>query len=103
MKKGRPAQKLGVLCEVSARDGVLSAILRHTSTLGVRVQTLERAAMTREMKTVETRFGAIRVKVARWDEGGITRGHPEWEDVKARAREHDVAAREVYQAALLAL
>ncbi len=102
MKKGRPAQKLCVLCEPGARDGVLSAILRQTSTLGVRVQTVQRAAMQREMKTAQTPFGAVKIKVAHWDEGGVRRGHPEWEDVKARAQERGVAAREVYQAALLA-
>ena len=101
MKKGRPAQMLGVLCELGARDDVLGAILRHTSTLGVRVQTIERAAMSREMHTIDTPFGVVRVKVAVWNEGGVRRGHPEWEDVKARARKHNVAAREVYLAALL--
>ena len=102
MKKGRPAQLLSALCSASARDAVLSAILRHTTTLGVRVQTVERAALPRTMETRQTRFGAIRVKVASWPQGNLRRAHPEWEDVKARALEHNVAAREVYQAALSA-
>ena len=100
MKKGRPAHTLSVLAEQAALDDVLSAILRQTSTLGVRVQSVERAAMPRSMETVRTTYGEIAVKVARWDAGGIARAHPEWEDVKARAREHNVAAREVYQAAI---
>ena len=100
MKKGRPAQLLSALAAAPTRDAVLSAILRHTTTLGVRVQTIERAALPRSIETVQTRFGAIRVKVAAWPQGGLQRAHPEWEDVKARAHEHNVAAREVYQAAL---
>ena len=102
MKKGRPAQELSALTSAQTRDAVLSAILRHTTTLGVRIQTVERAALPRAMETVQTRFGAIRVKVATWPQGDVQRAHPEWEDVKARALEHDVAAREVYQAALSA-
>ena len=100
MKKGRPAQLLSALAATAKRDEVLSAILRHTTTLGVRIQSVERAAMPRSMETVQTPWGEVRVKVANWDEGGVRRAHPEWEDVKARALEHGVAAREVYAAAL---
>ena len=103
MKKGRPAQLLSALTSSQTRDEVLSAILRHTTTLGVRAQTVERAAMPRSMQTVQTRFGAIRVKVAAWPQGDLQRAHPEWEDVKARALEGGASAREVYQAALTAL
>lgn len=100
MKKGRPAQLLSVLTTTATRDAALRAILRHTTTLGVRVQTVERAAMPRSMQTVSMPWGEVRVKVAQWQEGEVRRAHPEWEDVKARALEHKVAAREVYQAAL---
>ncbi len=100
MKKGRPAQLLAALTSASTSDAVTSAILRHTTTLGVRVQTVERAALPRSIETIETRFGEVRVKVASWPQGDLRRAHPEWEDVKARALEHNVAAREVYQAAL---
>ena len=98
MKKGRPAQLLSVLAP--STDAALNAILRHTTTLGVRVQSVKRAALPRAIATVETRFGAVRVKVASWPQGDVRRAHPEWEDVKARAVEHSVSAREVYQAAL---
>ena len=78
MKKGRPAQQLCALCPNNARDAVLSAITRHTTTIGVRVATVERAALPRSMKTVATKFGEVRVKVAAWDEGNVRRAHPEW-------------------------
>lgn len=100
MKKGRPALALAVLSELGARDDVLEAILRHTSTLGVRVQTIERVALPREMREIETPFGRVDVKVARWEGGHVVRAHPEWEDVKKCARASGVPAREVYQAAL---
>jgi hypothetical protein len=99
MKKGRPAQQLSVLCEQNARDSVLSAVLRETTTLGVRVQTLERASLPREFGIAATPFGDVRVKIARWDEMGLRRAHPEWDDVKRVAREAGVSAREVFEAA----
>ncbi len=102
MKKGRAAQKLSVLCEENGRDGVLSAILHQTTTLGVRVQTLERASLQREFTTVSTRFGEIPLKVALWPSENLRRAHPEWEDVKRVARENGVPAREVFEAALRA-
>ena len=102
MKKGRPAQLLSALSSAPARDAVLGAILRQTTTLGVRVQSVQRAAMARSIQTVTTRFGPVRVKTATWSEGDLERAHPEWEDVKARAREHGVSAREVYGAAVIA-
>ena len=102
MKKGRPAQQLCALCPTAARDAVLSAILHHTTTIGVRVAAVERAALPRSMEMVATKFGAIRVKVAAWDEGELRRAHPEWEDVKVCALRHQVSAREVYETVLAA-
>jgi uncharacterized protein (DUF111 family) len=51
------------------------------------------------MHEVETAWGSVRVKVARWSEHGLVRAAPEYEDVKRRATEHNIAAREVYAAA----
>ncbi len=102
MKKGRPAQQLCALCLADARDAVLSAITRHTTTIGVRASVVERAALPRSIETIETKFGPIRVKVVAWAEGNVRRAHPEWEDVKARASENNVSAREVYETALAA-
>ena len=101
MKKGRAAQKLSVLCDDRAKNAVLAAILRETTTLGVRIQILERAGLKREFATVNTRFGPIQVKIALWDEENLRRAHPEWEDVKRLARQNGVSAREVFEAALV--
>jgi uncharacterized protein (TIGR00299 family) protein len=99
MKKNRPASLLGVLCESGKQEAVVAALLRETTTLGVRVSTVRRAALSREMHEVETAWGSVRVKVARWSEHGLVRAAPEYEDVKRRATEHNIAAREVYAAA----
>jgi uncharacterized protein (TIGR00299 family) protein len=102
MKKGRPAFLLGALCEAERTSEIVTAMLRETSTLGVRVQPVLRASLSRESRTVETEYGLIRVKIARWNEGGVLRCAPEWDDVETAARQKSVPAREVYEAALVA-
>ena len=102
MKKGRPALLLGVLCEQSHENAVLGAILRETTTLGVRRNRLERAALAREMASVETPFGSIAIKIAHNARLNLWRAQPEWDDVKRAAKLSGVPAREVYDATIRA-
>lgn len=102
MKKNRPGQLLSALCAPDARDAVIAVMLRETTTLGVRVGTLRRAALPRESHEVPTPFGTVRVKATHWPQGGVHRAAPEYDDVTRLATEHGVAAREVYAAALSA-
>jgi uncharacterized protein (TIGR00299 family) protein len=102
MKKNRPASLLGALCPQAAREAVVTAILRETTTLGVRVSEVRRAALPRETHTVKTRFGAIRVKVARWPQADVWRAAPEYDDVARLAAQHNAPVHTVFQAALSA-
>lgn len=64
MKKGRGAAlTLHLLVDPPAVGPVLQTVFRHTPTLGVRVQQVQRAALGRTMQAVETPFGQVRVKV----------------------------------------
>jgi uncharacterized protein (TIGR00299 family) protein len=99
MKKNRPAQTLSALCERGSQDAVLKAMMRETTTLGVRVSTVTRAALPRETAEVTTPWGAVRVKIAHWEAGGVLRAAPEYEDVARLARENNIAATEIYAAA----
>jgi len=69
----------------------------ETTTLGVRRSTIERVSMPRAIETVETRFGSINVKVARWND--FVRAVPEYEDCRRAAEEHHVPLLEVMAAA----
>jgi uncharacterized protein (TIGR00299 family) protein len=101
MKKGRPGLLLGALSDEAHRAAVTRAFLLETTTLGVRRHRVERDALERTLRTVETPYGAVRVKVAL--EGGREVGaHPEYDDCLARARERGVPVREVMAAALAA-
>ena len=101
MKKGRPGVTVSALVEEPWRAAVTRVLFTETTTLGVRRRPVERDVLGREVQTVETRYGAVRVKVALLD--GVEVGaQPEHDDCLARAREHGVALREVIAAALAA-
>ncbi|HEY6106097.1 MAG TPA: nickel pincer cofactor biosynthesis protein LarC [Anaeromyxobacteraceae bacterium] len=101
MKKGRPGFLVGALAEGHRRDAVARVILAETTTLGVRWHPVERTELAREMVSVETAYGAVRVKVAR-DGGRVAGAQPEYEDCAALARDKGVPVREVMAAALSA-
>ena len=93
-RKGRPAMEATVLCPVPGLDAVIECIFRNTSTIGMRFSTVERAVLDREERTVETRFGPIRVKRVFLD-GKPLRAEPEYEDCAAASRKHDVPVQEI--------
>jgi pyridinium-3,5-bisthiocarboxylic acid mononucleotide nickel chelatase len=97
MKKNRPATQLAVLCRPGDEDRLLPIILTETTTLGVRRSTIERVSLPRSIETVETRYGSIRVKVARWKD--INRAVPEYDDCKRAAEASGAALIDVMQAA----
>ncbi len=101
MKKGRPGVLLGALCDEARRAAVTAVLLAETTTLGVRRHRVEREALGRRWDTVETPYGAVRVKVALQGEREVG-AQPEYDDCLARAREKGVAVREVMAAALVA-
>jgi hypothetical protein len=103
MKKNRPGFLLGVLCEPAVQGPVIAAMLRETTTLGVRVSTVQRAALPRESRSVETRYGTVGVKIAQWPQQNLWRAAPEYADVERLARENSVSPREVYQAAVISV
>ena len=101
MKKGRPALTLSALADEAARDAVIAAILRETTTIGVRFERRERRILAREIVTVDTRFGPIPIKVAR-DGAAVRNAAPEHDACLAAARAHSVPLKLVYAAALAA-
>ncbi len=101
MKKGRPGTTLSALCAPEQRQPVIDAILRESTTIGVRIARLERYKTAHSFETVETELGPVRVKVAR-DGGRITNVAPEYEDCKRLARAANVPLKQVLIAALSA-
>jgi pyridinium-3,5-bisthiocarboxylic acid mononucleotide nickel chelatase len=102
MKKGRPALTVSALAPIESADAVAHAMLRETTSLGVRRYEITRAERPRRMVEVETAYGRIPVKVA---EGpfGPPQVKPEFDVCLAAARAHGVPVREVVRAALVAV
>lgn len=101
MKKGRPALTLSALAEDAVRDAVIAAILRETTTIGVRYAQLRRTVLGRKTVEVATRFGPIAVKIA-LDGEVVRNAAPEYEACAAAAKKHGVPVKTVYAAAIMA-
>ena len=101
MKKNRPATLLSVLCSTASGDALSEILFAETSTLGVRRLEVTRTCLPREIRAVDTPYGSIRVKVAKW--GDREKAAPEYEDCRRAAEAHSVPLREVYLAALKAV
>ncbi len=99
MKKGRPAVVLSVLTTAAAEAAMADLLLRHTSTLGVRVHAVHRHEAARECRTIETAFGAVRLKLKLLG-GKVIAATPEYEDCRTVAETKGVAVKDVYNAAL---
>ncbi len=101
MKKGRPALTLCALAENAHADNVAGAMLRETTSIGVRRTPVTRTERPRRILSVSTAYGNVRVKIS---EGpfGPPLLKPELEDCAALARTHGVPVREVVAAALAA-
>jgi uncharacterized protein (TIGR00299 family) protein len=65
MKRSRPGVILSVLCKPEDMGRLSELMFRETTTLGIRVNRLERMALDREVVKVETKWGEVEVKVAR--------------------------------------
>ena len=95
MKKNRPSVMLSVLTTTENLDEILSIIFAETSTLGVRLNRLERRKLEREIITIKTKFGDMRIKISK-SKGKIKNIAPEYEDCKKIASELKIPLKDVY-------
>ena len=98
MKKNRPGHLFTVICPSEKLPSVTRFLLRETTTLGLRWHEEERAKADREILNIQTRYGKIRFKLARW-EGKIVNLSPEYEDCKRLALEKGVPLKEIFEEA----
>ncbi len=98
MKKNRPAVKLSALAVPGQKEAVAEAILRHSTTFGVRMTTTDRLCLDREIQQAQTPYGSVGMKVGRLD-GSVVIVTPEFDDCVRCAADAGVAVRTVYQAA----
>jgi uncharacterized protein (TIGR00299 family) protein len=79
MKKGRAATLLAALVPAELEAAAVALLMRETTTLGLRRRVVERHVAEREIATVITPLGPVRVKRKRWH-GQDLGAAPEYED-----------------------
>lgn len=94
MKKSRPAVLLSVLANQSEVNRLAEIILKETSSIGLRYAQMMRQKLHRQEGLIETRYGQVKVNIARGN--GNERITPEYEDCKRIALSRNVPLREVY-------
>ena len=86
---------LTVIVRPEQCQALAEAMLRHTTTIGVRQTALRRYVLTRRVETVETSLGPMRRKIS---EGyGVRREKWEYDDLARIAREQGLTLREVLE------
>lgn len=98
MKKNRPGVVLHVLAHPERTDELTQIVLTESTTIGVRRRQLERTALSRAHVTVQTEWGPVRVKVARY-EGRVLNAAPEYEECRVLAEKNGVPVKLVHAAA----
>ena len=101
MKRNRPAVTLAMMVDESKLDTALGILFSETTTIGVRMHPVERRKLEREERTVETAYGPVKIKIARWEKR-VMNAAPEYRDCLRLAEEKGVPLKEVWQAALAA-
>ena len=101
MKKNRPGLEVSILCPPERSDELAQLLFDETTTIGLRIHEARRKVLDRELVSVETRYGVVRVKVARRD-GRVLNVAPEYEDCQRLAAEKSVPLKEVMLAAQVA-
>lgn len=89
MKKGRPGILLSVLTGEERIDPITDLLFHETTSIGVRVHQVGRKKLQREVRSIETRFGTVRVKMSTRG-GEVLTATPEYEDCKRLAEEKQV-------------
>jgi uncharacterized protein (DUF111 family) len=99
MKKGRPGCVLSALGEMGRAAQLANVMIRESTTLGVRIQGVSRIVRPRTLRTVDTRFGAVPVKISAGDFGPPL-WKPEFDVAATLATAHGVPVREVLAEAM---
>jgi pyridinium-3,5-bisthiocarboxylic acid mononucleotide nickel chelatase len=103
MKKSRSGILLTVICPLNCAINCEQIIFTETSTIGIRRTQQTRSILPREMQSVTTKYGTVRIKIARNNlvsDDRIINIQPEYDDCAAIAHKHQVAWIDVYQLAL---
>ena len=95
MKKNRPGIQLQVVGRPEDNEKLINIIFRESSTLGIRTSYSQRAVLKRDVLTVDSPWGKMRVKKVINQDGGAVL-LPEYEECRRIAKKNNLALRDVY-------
>ena len=99
MKKGRPANKLTALTPAKVVDDVVKIFFKETTSIGLRINWVEKRFLPREIIDVETPWGMVKAKACYLD-GELVNLAPEFEDCKKLSEKKGVSIKRIYQSIL---
>jgi uncharacterized protein (TIGR00299 family) protein len=102
MKKGRTGIQLTILCTPSKAEELQKMVFAETTTLGLRYREEQKLMLSRRFVSIDTEWGAVKIKVGMLDGGEVVNYAPEFEDCRAIAEKHGVPLKQVMQAAMTA-
>jgi uncharacterized protein (TIGR00299 family) protein len=100
MKKGRTGVQLTVLCSPDLVPSLRDVLFRETTTIGLHWRLENKSSLARDFTEVQTQWGPVRIKIARWHSNEIANAAPEYEDCRKIATSHSVALKHVMQEAM---
>lgn len=95
MKKNRPGVLLTVISPPALRAALTELLFQETTTIGVRYSAMQRQTLTRAHVSVETPYGALRVKVSRMGDR-LLNFAPEFDDCRQAAERCGVPLKEIF-------
>ncbi len=101
MKKGRPAHTLHVLTSPEQSTVLTALVMEETSSIGLRMSTVDKLSLHRRTETVEVMGRPVRVKLA-FLADQLVNIQPEWDDVASIAELVDIPAKTVLRRATTA-
>lgn len=97
MKKNRPGVRLSLICRQSEQDGFIDFIFRQTTSLGVRVRSVQRAELDRDSVTVVRGNHEFAMKRGLGPGGEVVNEAPEFEDLKSIAAAEGTPLKRLFQ------
>ena len=94
MKKNRPATSVTVIARPRDQEALTTLLFIESTTIGVRVSEMARSTLDREIVSIDSPFGMVRLKVARRN-GIVFNVAPEFDDCARVAQEHGRSVKEI--------
>ena len=95
MKKNRPGYQLNVICKENQISQLQKIIFEETTSIGIRIQRMERSVLPRRIETRDTSIGEVQIKICSLPTG--ERIYPEHDSIARICKESGKSWQEVYR------